>query len=89
MNTFEKVQLWIGFAVLGGYPFPFMLLGRQVLWAIAALWGLGMFFWTLRKYTCPRCVNFSCPLNTVPKDIVDAYLERNPVMRQAWEHRDA
>jgi hypothetical protein len=76
--------LWIGFAILGGYPFPFMILGGQYPWAIVALWGLVMFFWTLRKYTCPQCVNFSCPLNSVPKEIVDAYLERNLVMRQAW-----
>jgi hypothetical protein len=44
-----------------------------------------MFFWTLRRYTCSQCVNFSCPLNSVPKEIVDAYLGRNPVMWQAWE----
>jgi multidrug resistance efflux pump len=37
MSTFGKVQLWIGFAILGGYPFPFMILGGQYLWAIAAL----------------------------------------------------
>jgi hypothetical protein len=71
--------------ILGGYPFPFMILGGQYLWAIVALWGLGMFFWTLHEYTCSRCVNFSCPLNCVPKGIVDAYLVRNPVMRRAWE----
>ena len=85
MNTFEKIQLWIGFAILGGYLFPFMILGGQYLWALVALWGLVMFSWTLRRATCSQCVNFSCPLNSVPKAIVDAYLERNPVMRQAWE----
>ena len=92
MGRSEKVQLWIGFAILGGYPFPFMVLGAvtsgglgAVLWAVVALWGLVMFFWTLRLYTCSRCVNFSCPLNTVPEEIVEAYLARNPVMREAWE----
>jgi hypothetical protein len=44
-----------------------------------------MFFWTLRQVTCSRCVNFSCPLNTVPSEIVAAYLARNSVMREAWE----
>lgn len=34
---------------------------------------------------CTRCVNFSCPLNRVPKRVVDEYLRRNPVMREAWE----
>ena len=85
MSTFEKAQLWSGFVILVGYPFPFMLLGGTYLWAITAFWGVVMFFWTLRRYTCSQCVNFSCPLNTVPKETVDAYLRRNPVMREAWE----
>ncbi|MGD9029050.1 MAG: hypothetical protein PVG25_04490 [Anaerolineae bacterium] len=85
MDRWEKLQLRVGFAILGGFPFPFMLLGGQYLWAISALWALAMLFWTLSETTCSRCVNFSCPLNTVPREIVDAYLARNPVMRQAWE----
>ncbi len=85
MTTSEKVQLWAGFAILGGYPFPFLILGQQFAWAFVAGWALVMFFWTLRKYTCTQCVNFSCPLNCVPKATVDAYLRRNPVMREAWE----
>ena len=85
MNALEKAQLTIGFVILGAYPFPFLILGRQYLWAVVAAWGLVMFFWTLRRYTCSRCVNFSCPLNCVPKEVVDAYLGRNPVMRRAWE----
>lgn len=40
---------------------------------------------TLRTFYCSQCVNFSCPLNTVPKPTVDAYLRRNQVMRDAWE----
>ena len=43
------------------------------------------FFYKLRKNVCSRCVNFSCPLNTVEKPIVDAYLQKNPIMREAWE----
>jgi hypothetical protein len=85
MSRSERAQLWIGLTILGGYPFPFLLLGGQVLWALVALWGLVMFFWTLRQVTCSRCVNFSCPLNSVPSEIVDAYLARNPVMREAWD----
>lgn len=85
MSTLEKAQLWLGFAILVGYPFPFMLLGGSYLWALSTLWAAVIFFWTLRRYTCSQCVNFSCPLNGVPKENVDAYLKRNPVMRQAWE----
>lgn len=39
----------------------------------------------LRIFFCSRCVNFSCPLNTVSGAVVTAYLERNEVMRAAWE----
>jgi hypothetical protein len=87
MSTWEKVQLLTGFAVLCGYPFPFLTLGRQYVLASLAAWSGIMFFWTLRKCTCSQCVNFSCPLNLVPKEIVDEYLARNPVMRKAWEEK--
>ena len=42
------------------------------------------FLAVLRANNCPRCVNFSCPLNKVPKELVDAYLMLNPVMKDAW-----
>jgi hypothetical protein len=40
---------------------------------------------TLRIFFCSSCVNFSCPLNTVSKPVVDEYLKKNDVMRKAWE----
>jgi len=85
MSQSEKIQLWIGLVILIGYPFLFLLLGRQWALTFIALWGMILFFWTLNKYTCSQCVNFSCPLNRVPKEVVDAYLRRNPTMRKAWE----
>ncbi len=81
----ETTQLIIGFIILCGYPFPFLLLAGQLAWSFVAAWGLVLFFWTLRKYTCSQCINFSCLMNTVPPDVVDRYLERNPVMKKAWE----
>ncbi len=85
ISTFEKIQFVIGISVLFGYPLVFSLLGSQYLLAFLSFWGTIMFFWTLRKYTCSQCVNFSCLLNTVPKEIVDEFLRRNPVMKKAWE----
>ena len=43
------------------------------------------FFYILKARFCARCVNFSCPLNTVSRARVDAYLAHNLVMREAWE----
>jgi hypothetical protein len=40
---------------------------------------------TLKTFYCPSCVNFSCPLNKVPKPVIDAYLKKNNVMREAWK----
>ena len=39
----------------------------------------------LIRNVCTKCINFSCPLNRVNKENVDAYLEKNPIMRKAWE----
>ncbi len=85
MSRAEKAQLIVGFVILGGYPFPFLLIGEEYLWAFVALAGLVVFFWALRGHTCSRCVNFSCPMNSVPQKVVDAFLKRNPVMQEAWE----
>lgn len=83
----EKIQLVAGFIIMCGYPFPFLILGRQFILSILTVFGLGIFWGALLKFTCSKCVNFSCLLNRVSKETVDAYLERNPVMKEAWEKK--
>jgi len=41
----------------------------------------------LLKRICAVCINFSCPLNRVEKENVDAYLRKNPAMKQAWKEK--
>jgi len=85
MKRLEKAALLVCFIVLFGYPFPFLILGRQyVLLAITA-YAVVLWLFVMLKNVCSKCVNFSCPLNRVPKKVVDDYLRRNEVMRQAWE----
>lgn len=60
------------------------LLGLMGL-TLANLISAGSFAVTLKTFYCPQCVNFSCPLNEVPKSVIDAYLKKNLVMREAWE----
>lgn len=57
------------------------MIGVAVLTLLASI----TFFAVLRIYVCSKCVNFSCPLNSVQKEVVDEYLRRNPVIRKAWE----
>lgn len=64
-------------------------------WTLVAMAGiagttlltLAGFFTVLLTFFCPRCINFSCPLNQVPQEQVGEYLRRNPVMREAWEKK--
>ncbi|TFG25376.1 MAG: hypothetical protein EU532_11745 [Promethearchaeota archaeon] len=84
MNKLEKFQLILGFMILGGYPLCFMLLNQQCLILFISILGLISFFTILLLKTCSRCINFSCPFNRVPKNIVDAYLKKNPIMKDAW-----
>ncbi len=101
LNTFEKVGTLGGAVFFVLFPVGTDIYGLYILWnqfnmvdiTITALGVLALlssvagvyFFITLRRNVCPKCVNFSCPLNKVPKEIVDAYLKNNPEMRKAWE----
>jgi hypothetical protein len=38
----------------------------------------------LKIFFCLKCVNFSCSLNTVSKPVIDEYVKKNPVMKEAW-----
>ena len=84
MSRSEQRQ-FIGGALLWMLmPFPLLILGGQY-W-IAFIGFCSIFSGTLLLHynVCSRCVNFSCPMNNVPKALVDAYLEDNPVMLKAW-----
>ncbi|MBN1614653.1 MAG: hypothetical protein JW950_09335 [Deltaproteobacteria bacterium] len=85
MGRSEKVQFVTGALLWIGFPFVFLLLGREyLLSSIGAAAALSAAL-GLRNRACSRCINFSCPMNTVPKLMVDAYLKRNPDIRAAWE----
>lgn len=46
---------------------------------------LANFNFLLKKHHCSYCLNFDCPLNKVPKKVVDEYLRKNPYIKDAWE----
>lgn len=85
MSRSEQVQFIVGALLLIGFPFIFLLLGKEYLLTLIGLATAINAAFFLRETACRECINFSCPMNVVPKRIVDAYLERNPVMRAAWE----
>jgi hypothetical protein len=87
MSRLEQVQFLVGAGLWAGFPFLFMFLGQEYLLALIGLATVASGVYGVRRTACNRCLNFSCPANTVPKDVVDGYLARSPVMRTAWEAR--
>ncbi|MBN2083942.1 MAG: hypothetical protein JW748_01870 [Anaerolineales bacterium] len=85
MSRAEQIQFAVGAIALALYPLVFLLLGREYLLAAVFLVSCVSWGYLLRRHVCIRCVNFSCPMNAVPKTSVDAYLRQHPVVRSAWE----
>ena len=81
----EKIILFGGFLIVGGYPFLFLVFGRQFFLLIVYLITTGGFFVTLKTFMCSQCMNFACPLNSVNKEIRDQFFVRNPSIAKAWE----
>ncbi|MFX1364974.1 MAG: hypothetical protein ACFFCE_15900 [Promethearchaeota archaeon] len=87
MNLSEKIQLLIGFIILVGYPLIFLILDAQTIFLIICIIEISIFFIFLITKRCGNCLNFSCPLNRVKKEIVDCFLKKNPVMGMAWKDK--
>lgn len=85
MSKAEQIQFSVGALLWMGFPFIFLLLGQQYAFILIGLTTIASGVFNVRKTACNRCLNFSCPMNIVPKKSVDAYLRRNPAMRAAWE----
>ncbi len=85
MSKSEQIQFLVGALLLIGFPFIFLLLGKEYVLILIGLATITHAVFNLRKHTCSRCLNFSCPMNVVPKPIVDAYLRCNPDIQAAWE----
>ena len=84
MTIIEKFVFFAGFAIVWGYPLPFLMLGKQLFLLIVYTMTTGGFFLTLIYFMCSRCMNFACPLNGVDKDLRDQFFGRNPVVAKAW-----
>ena len=85
ISKLEKAQFIIGALILSFFFQPFLLL--KGLWLYSGLSFAGVLAWIVvcRYLVCPHCVNFSCPMNQVPKSIRDEFIRKNPVIREAWE----
>jgi len=85
MSRWEQIQFIVGALLWIGFPFVFLVMGKEYLLGLVGMSAVVGGVFSLRRFVCSRCINFSCPINTVRKEYVDAYLERNPEIRAAWE----
>ncbi|MFW9873310.1 MAG: hypothetical protein ACFFG0_09425 [Candidatus Thorarchaeota archaeon] len=85
MKLFEKIQLMIGFIILVGYPLVFLIIGGQFIFLLISIIEIFVFFSFLIIKRCGNCLNFSCPFNRINKELVGAFLNRNPLIRRTWE----
>jgi hypothetical protein len=99
MNIYEKIGSTIGFIFLAFFPLATELYGILFLLkdsnniflpllelgiiTVASLTSIVLFFLTFLVYYCPYCINFSCPFNKAPKNLVKKYIEMNPVIKNA------
>ena len=84
MTFWEKAIFLIGFALVWGYPLPFLISGLQLFLLIVYLITVAGFFMTLRTFLCSQCMNFACPLNGVPDPDRAVFFQRNPTVGRAW-----
>ena len=77
MSKSERIQFIIGVSIFLIYPLVFCILGGQYLIAGIGFASAINFGYLLYRNICSRCVNFSCPLNNVPSELIKAYQEQN------------
>ena len=85
MSSSEKIQFIISITLFAIIPLiPLVITELYIYFSISLVLSL---IWIISMHFlgCSKCPNFSCPLNSVSKEVVDEYLKQNSVMRKAWE----
>jgi hypothetical protein len=84
MTIIEKTIFFGGFAIVWGYPLPFLILGKQLFMLVAYSMTTIGFFLTLINFMGSQCMNFACPLNCVDEKMRDKFFAKNPIVAKAW-----
>jgi hypothetical protein len=83
----DKAVFWGGISFIAVYPLAVLLVGGQ--WALLGVYGvlLAATAFMMKTFMCRRCMNFACPLNSVPPAVRSAFFGRNPSIAHAWNPR--
>lgn len=86
IDLFPFIGIIYGIVLFILDPFSQLIYGISlILTAILFIILVYYFSKVLLGDACKRCPNFSCAMNKVSKDVVNKFLEKNPVMQKAWE----
>ena len=84
-SLWKKIQFLIGANMMFIIPVIFLALGRKWIFLGLCVFGVILWYIVIQLKVCTDCINFSCILNRVPKEIRDEFLKKNPEMYKAWK----
>jgi hypothetical protein len=75
LSTRDKMVIIVAFAVAVIFPLPWLAAVPALM--VLYLLSVTVFFVSMRRSECVRCIYFDCPLNKVPVEVQDKYLTVN------------
>ncbi len=84
-TRWEKIQFLVGANIMFLIPIVFLAIGQKWIFLGLCVFGIVLWYITIQLKICTDCINFSCVLNRVPKEIRDEFLKKNPEMYEAWK----
>ncbi len=86
-SKLEKIAFEVCAIIVIGYPLVLILLGHEYLFfALGIVTGFS-FVYTAKRSICTKCINFSCPMNSVDAQTKAQYLNQNDKLKRAF-HKD-
>ncbi|MBN2851241.1 MAG: hypothetical protein JXQ23_00735 [Clostridia bacterium] len=88
MSLTEKFVFFSGLVIIIMYPSLIMTISEQfILLTVFVLYAMIAVF-LMHLFMCRRCMNFACPLNSVPKDVKDKFMSHNSIVCHAWNQSE-
>jgi len=84
-NLWEKIQFLISANLIFIIPIVFLAIGQKWIFLGVCVAGVILWYIIIQLKICTDCINFSCILNRVPKEIREEFLKKNPHMYEAWK----
>jgi len=86
IDLFPFVGSVIGIILFVVNPTENIIMGAGLIIATIIFIAVVIYFsLVLQGYACKKCPNFSCPMNKTPDKVKDAFMEKNELIKKAWQ----